>query len=346
MERMLARTVTRRKPFRVESVPLINRIYKYPFEKWSSPGKQTLFGVANIGLFYAYQRLVPIPARGRFRFKDRGVEKVVGFDGRNTQYASLYFSWYEYGYEPEVTALLDVLISDDGVFYDVGSNWGYLSLFVASRPGFHGEIHAFEPFPPTFANLSDIVSQAGVADRVTLHNQAVGEQPGRSTMRIPGLLHSGWATVEETKETSASQANTVEIITLDSLKLKPPSVVKIDAERSEAKVLKGGLRLIKEHHPMIVFESLKALQDPKATLEPFWILQDAGYRFYRPCWLRNEESRAYFLGGDSHAAPVPNEVLALVPLDPARRLLAYDQLNVFACHERDLGHLASLFPGV
>jgi len=343
MERTLAKRVTRRNPFRVDSVPLINRIYKYPFEKWSSPGKQALFGVANVGLFYAYQRLSPAAAKGTFFFDDRGASRRITFDGRNTQFASVYFSMYAYGYEPEVTALLDVIMPDDGVFYDIGSNWGYLSLFVASKPGFRGKVHAFEPFPPTFADLRSVVGQAGITDRVTIHNEAVADTPGETTMRIPDLLHSGWATMEEVSDKPSSREKKIRVTTLDTLKLEAPSVLKVDAERAEAKILKGGRRLLEEHRPMIVFESLKSLSEPDVTLEPFWILKEAGYRFFRPGWLRRSGSHAYFLGGDSHAPPTADDVISLLPHNPEERLLSYDQVNIFACHERELPRLHSLF---
>jgi FkbM family methyltransferase len=346
MERMLARRVTRRNPFRVESVPLINRIYKYPFEKWSSPGKQALFGVANVGLFYAYQRFVPRAAKGVFQFMDRETLRKVAFDGRNTQFASLYFSMYAHGYEPEVTALLDVIVPDTGVFYDIGSNWGYLSLFVASKPGFRGKIHAFEPFPPTFADLQSVTQQAGVMDRVVLHNEAVADAPGETTMRIPDLLHSGWATMEEVSDKMSSREKRIKVISLDSLNIEPPSVIKIDAENAEARILSGGKRVLSQNRPMLVFENLKSLTEPQTTLEPFWILHDAGYRFYRPSWMKRIDSQTYFLGGDSHAAPAPDDTLTLLPFKPEERFLSYDQVNIFACHASEVPHLESLFPGV
>ena len=50
-------------------------------------------------------------------------------------------------YEPETSALLDRLVGDDGVFFDVGANWGGYSVLIAARPTFHGTVHTFEPFP-------------------------------------------------------------------------------------------------------------------------------------------------------------------------------------------------------
>ena len=54
-------------------------------------------------------------------------------------------------------------LPEDGVFYDIGSNWGWFTMHVASRPGFRGKIHAFEPFASSYADLCDLVRQAGLA---------------------------------------------------------------------------------------------------------------------------------------------------------------------------------------
>ena len=50
-------------------------------------------------------------------------------------------------YEPETSALLDQLVGDDDVFFDVGANWGWYSVLIAAWSTFHGTVHTFEPFP-------------------------------------------------------------------------------------------------------------------------------------------------------------------------------------------------------
>ena len=46
-------------------------------------------------------------------------------------------------YEPETSALLDQLVGDEDVFFDVGANWGWYSVLIAARPTFHGTVHTF-----------------------------------------------------------------------------------------------------------------------------------------------------------------------------------------------------------
>src|SRR4030095_1104883 len=166
MEEILVRKIERRNPFRIGNVPLLARIYRYPLERWSSRGKQILFGAPNLLLFSLLRRLTPFKPTGTFQFRLDNKEITISFDARNTQFQALYRADFAPGYEPELTALFDVIMPETGVFYDVGSNWGFFSLFVASKPGFRGKILAFEPFPSTFADLASTVKQAGLADRI------------------------------------------------------------------------------------------------------------------------------------------------------------------------------------
>src|ERR1700733_4301489 len=63
-----------------------------------------------------------------------------------------------FGHEPELAHLIDLLVPDDGVFLDVGSNFGYFSIYLGTRPKFRGHIHAFEPIAGSFAGLRDMVN--------------------------------------------------------------------------------------------------------------------------------------------------------------------------------------------
>jgi len=339
---ILTRRLVRRRPFRIENVPWVTRIYRYPFERWSSHGHQALFGVFHIAFFVFYQRFVPIKPKGTFLYTIGGDEKRVAFDGRNTQFEALYRSHYVDGYEPEVTSLVDSLLPADGVFYDIGSNWGYHSLWAASKAGFRGEIHAFEPFPSTFADLKSVVEQAGLTDRVRLHNQAVADHVGTTAMHMPNPLHSGWATMDA--DSVGQQAGKIPLVTLDSLQIAPADIMKIDAEKAEAKVLRGARNLIAQKHPMIVFESLRDLAEPESTLEPYQILAEAGYNFFRLAWVREGSGGAVYLqGDDNHARALAEDCLALVPFNPAERFMAPEWMEVFACHKANLPQVRSLF---
>src|SRR5713226_5541601 len=233
MHPVLIRKITRRNPFAIEKLPLIARIFRWPFDRFSTPGRQALFGAPSLLAFFLYRRFVPVRAAGVFKFKIGGQEKRIEFDARNTQFSAIYFKKLASGYEPHITALLDVLMPDDGVFLDVGSNWGWFSLFLASRPGFKGKVHAFEPFPSTFADLVSMVAQAGLSDRIECHNVALSDRIGDATMHLPDGFQSGAATLSEPLRGEVPEGEAISTVTLDALKVDPAAVMKIDAEGSE-----------------------------------------------------------------------------------------------------------------
>ena len=105
------------------------------------------------------------PVRGEILFALPDGERRLRFNGRNTQFGCLYLPQLAGGYEPSSLGLLDVLVGNEGCFFDVGGNFGYFSLSLAARADFAGLIHVFEPFGPSFTDLSDLVEDSGLGNR-------------------------------------------------------------------------------------------------------------------------------------------------------------------------------------
>lgn len=62
-----------------------------------------------------------VPARGIMRYQDRLLE----FDGHNSQFHALYAPQYAAGYELETSVLLSLLLRGADTFVDAGANWGF-----------------------------------------------------------------------------------------------------------------------------------------------------------------------------------------------------------------------------
>ena len=80
----------------------------------------------------------PAPSRMTIDAGDRS-PRIVGFDARNTGFASLYEAEHAFGYEKSTAALIRHLMPKDGVFYDIGADWGFLSLLVIVDKEFSGD---------------------------------------------------------------------------------------------------------------------------------------------------------------------------------------------------------------
>ena len=132
-----------------------------------------------------------LPAEGKFSYQRNGQRHAVKFNGRNLQFHALYETHYRNGYELETALLIATLCRDKAAFFDIGSNWGYFSLLAASLPEFAGEIFAFEPNPRTFADLTSVIQQTGVANRVQACHMGVGRTACELTVAEADPFNSG-----------------------------------------------------------------------------------------------------------------------------------------------------------
>lgn len=340
MPSVYCREITRRIPFQVENTPWIARVYCAPFNRWSSLGKQALFGAPNFLTFLLFQKFWPFKIEGSFIFKNTAGDQRIAFNAKNTQFVAIYGKEFSAGYEPQISALMEVLLPNDGVFYDIGSNWGWFTLLLASKPGFHGKIHAFEPLASSYSDLCSVVSQAGFSARVTTHQMALSNKEGLATMALPDKFQSGQAVLQE----SAIGGKIVRTATLDSLKLDLPNLVKVDVEGAEFKVFSGGLSVLSQSKPMIIFENSRNSENPWRTLEPLQLLRTAGYEFFHVGWLREFQSQPYVMSDDADSCPQAKETLMLSPFAWNERMLRPGGMNILACHQDRINHLKSLFP--
>lgn len=339
MKEILCRKLVRRNPFKIEHVPWILRVYRYPFDRWATVGKQGLFGVHNFLLYFLYKKLFPFKITGTFLYTINGQPKRIHFNPRNATFHILYFKAFEMGYEPQVAALMDTLMPAKGTYYDIGSNWGWFSLFHASKPGFSGKIHAFEPYPPTYTDITSMVEQAGIGKFVQCHKIALSDEKGEASISLPDHIHSGCATVSAK---GGSGTAITQMTTLDDFCKDPPDVMKVDVEGFEAHVLNGAKETLRKYKPMIFFENKRDKDNLSETMQPILILEQLGYVFYHLAWLRLHDGSPCLLGDDLDPSPQTEETLALVPFHSSERMLRHDTMNIFACHKDRVSQVEAL----
>lgn len=274
-----------RYPFRLEHLPWLGKLHRNAFRSGRSDTPEAIKFLSRIG-FYLGKSASWRPVPGRVGVQVNGQWRSFTFDARNRMFSSVYFEKYtQQGFEPAVMAIVDALVPDDGVFYDIGSNWGYYSIYLASRRGFRGQVHSFEPWPSTFDDLRNTVRQLNLQDVVFPHHCAVGAENGHATMQCGS--HSGMA-----KLTGNGNGVTVPIRSLDDLDIEPPHLMKIDTEGHEEQVFSGARRLLTQHRPMFVFEhryDLLLTEQTKVT--GLKLLESLDYCLLLPSWHASEGLR-------------------------------------------------------
>ena len=147
-------------------------------------------------------------------------------------------------------------------FIDVGAHFGFFTLLASALVGNHGRVLALEPMPETFAFLDRNIGEYGTSRNITAINAAAYSSDTTLTFHDYGLINSGLdsAFSPRTHDARTVVARDVEVnaLRLDeivtNLKLQRVDLIKIDAESSEAHVLRGAAGTIETHRPSIILE--------------------------------------------------------------------------------------------
>src|SRR6185503_12364112 len=138
-----------------------------------------------------------------------------------------------------------------GCVVDVGANVGEYSALAAELVGPTGHVYAFEPAPDNAAKLR---SRFASVPQISIVEAAVGDLT--RTVRL-------YLDAENPTQHSLGSHNVgrgggavkVQQRALDDVKgLRPPDVIKIDAQGGELRVLQGARRVLESAKPFIVFE--------------------------------------------------------------------------------------------
>jgi FkbM family methyltransferase len=155
-------------------------------------------------------------------------------------------------YETAVQRVVEEVLEEGQVAFDVGAHLGYFTLLMASRVGSTGRVVSFEPDPTVMGALHRNVKRNGAKSKaeIILVPAAVDDTPGR-------------AHFTEGRETSRGRLTEgagdfeVEVMTLDDVRARfgSPQLVKIDVESREMGVLRGGEETIAAAETVFIIEA-------------------------------------------------------------------------------------------
>lgn len=155
---------------------------------------------------------------------------------------------------------------------DIGANIGVHTLRLADAVGPNGRVFAFEPQRRVFQVLCCNLAQNEVPN-VHAYFAAVGRSNGIATIPTPNYAQAGnYGAVSVTD----GEGDAVPMMTIDSLKLDPVHLMKIDVEGMEADVLAGAKMTIKRHRPVLYVENDRKAKSPSVIR----FLQNTDYRLW------------------------------------------------------------------
>lgn len=158
-------------------------------------------------------------------------------------------------HDPHITETCKRLVGPGSVFYDVGSNAGYIAIDVAKNAHDQAQVIAFEP-QPSLAKHSAISCRLNNFKNVSVYDVAVSDKEGSINLFFGS--HAKLASTISGVTSTNTAALPCQCITIDHRvkigDLPPPNTIKIDIEGGEMAALSGARSTIAEHHPSIIFE--------------------------------------------------------------------------------------------
>lgn len=195
----------------------------------------------------ALRRLFNISLEGEFIEQREGLTWAL--DARDESSQDLF--WASAKDRAELNEILKVM-RPGGVMLDLGANFGYYSIKVATALGGDCRIYAFEPNPSTMARFRTNLERNAVQGVFPI-DAGVSDAPGGAEIvKCPG--HSGAAYLREPRGDAAD----VRVTTIDhfcaSRKIDRLDLIKMDIEGTEIRALRGGGETIARFRPAILLE--------------------------------------------------------------------------------------------
>jgi hypothetical protein len=125
---------------------------------------------------------------------------------------------------------------------------------------------------------------------------------------------------------------TVVLKRLDDFAFEGVNFIKVDVEGAEAMVIAGAVTTLQKHHPVLVFESWRTVDDSAA----FSLLRGIGYLFFAPTWETKEHQRSI-----SITEAIDPHQMVLVQFDERERTKLPERVNVVAIPSDAIERLSS-----
>jgi FkbM family methyltransferase len=205
------------------------------------------------------------PYSGSVQVQIPGAKRSAMLHERDDIVAGVSFYFGPFAYETMSSALFSVLAEDCRVVLDVGCHTGIFSL-VAAAANDEVFVHAFEVIPHVAERAQRNVGLSGWSKRVSVKPVGLSSAPGTMTVnfneRVRYPTGSSFETFADRKAVPGAATLEVDVTSLDCwwAELGTPNVslMKIDVERHEIEVFKGGREFLSSCTPRIMAEVLSA----------------------------------------------------------------------------------------
>lgn len=163
--------------------------------------------------------------------------------------SSTHACWYG-TYEPEESRLMKHRLQPGDVFFDIGAQAGYHTMYASELVGPSGRVLAFEPVPSNLSHLRQHLLMNHLTNTLVI-DAAVSDITGVSYFDCADSSVAGHLSSEGTLEVRTISLDTE----IESGSLPVPDYIKIDAEGAELKILEGARNILRRRHPTLSLET-------------------------------------------------------------------------------------------
>jgi FkbM family methyltransferase len=199
-------------------------------------------------------------------------------------------SYYFLGrwYDLEIQLLIADLVRPGETIVDVGANRGAFALVASHLVGSRGKVICFEPNPHSVKSLEDVI-ELNKARNITIHQCGLADKDDVLTLTVP-LINSG----EGSFGSSQYKDNLMFSVPVRRgdgiLANEKPSLIKIDVEGFETKVILGLSKTIERWSPIVITEVIaRHLERARSSVEDLKnTMERLGYKGFKLALRKND----------------------------------------------------------
>ena len=243
----------------------------------------------NNFFYYIFFRIVRSKLNSKIRVKIYNFEIMANYRKNSMSFSVIRKCDFD---DHKELKFLDIICNYENIFlFDCGSNFGFYSLYVASRKN-KNKIIAFEASPNTFRELEENIKLNSFSSIQAMNLAISNTDKGEVSFYES---EKDWESSINYLNFKKKSELKISSTTLDKVSNKKDLknyavVIKLDVEGHEMNVIEGGLDLISNYSPLIIIEFSKFIgQNEKFNylyLEDF--LKKFDYEIYNINYQRTE----------------------------------------------------------
>lgn len=167
---------------------------------------------------------------------------------------------------------------------EVGANLGYYTVTMAGAVGASGSITALEANPRLVGMVTRSLNLNGFASRSKVVPKAALDQPGSVNFVVSrSNSGGGFVSLWDHVPYEDGQMLKIEAVRIDDLDSSHVDMIRIDAEGSEAFILRGAEATLKANPDIVICMEWSVVQIASRTSVPEFVawLSGLGFRFWR-----------------------------------------------------------------